>query len=150
MLLRCSELVVFKLCAYLQMISLQHSEWHIYFRCRTATSMRLHFLKSTSFHETLYKDIILVEFWICFLLVNFKFFERLWSLEPSGQVILRISKDNTHLSQWRPLDVVLGRLQRPKDSPYFGVLVFGTGFGCGNVRLVIFPLLCPAQPMGRL
>ena len=58
--------------------------------------------------------------------------------------------DNTHLSQWRPLDVVLGRLQRPKDSPYFGVLVFGTGFGCGNVRLVIIPLLFPAQPMGRL
>ena len=58
--------------------------------------------------------------------------------------------DNTHLSQRRPLDVVLGRLQRPKDSPYFVVLVFGTGFGCGNVRLVIIPLLCPAQPMGRL
>ena len=58
--------------------------------------------------------------------------------------------DNTHLSQRRALDVVLGRLQRLKDSPYFGVLVFGTGFGCGNVRLVIIPLLCPAQPMGRL
>ena len=58
--------------------------------------------------------------------------------------------DNTHLSQRRPLDVVLGRLQRPKDSPYFVVLVFGTGFGCGNVRLVIIPLLCLAQPMGRL
>ena len=58
--------------------------------------------------------------------------------------------DNTHLSQQRPLDVVLGRLQRPKDSPYFVVLVFGTGFGCGNVRLVIISLLCPAQPMGRL
>jgi hypothetical protein len=58
--------------------------------------------------------------------------------------------DNTHLSQRRPLDVVLGRFQRPKGSPYFLVLVFETRFGCGNVRLVIIPLLCPAQPMGRL
>jgi hypothetical protein len=60
------------------------------------------------------------------------------------------SPDNTHLSQRRPLDVMLGRLQRPKDSPFFDVLVFGTGFGCGNVRLDIIQLLCPAQPMERL
>jgi hypothetical protein len=58
--------------------------------------------------------------------------------------------DNTHLSQRHPLDVVLGRLQRPKDSSFFRVLVFGTGFGCGNVCLVIIQLLCPAQPMGRI
>jgi hypothetical protein len=60
------------------------------------------------------------------------------------------SQENTHLSQRRPLDVVLGRLQRPKDSPYFVVLVFGTGFGCGNVRLVISHCCAAAQPMGRL
>jgi hypothetical protein len=35
--------------------------------------------------------------------------------------------DNTHLNQKRPLDFVLVRLQRPKDSPLIGVLVFGTG-----------------------
>jgi hypothetical protein len=54
---------------------------------------------------------------------------------------------NTQLSQWRFLDVMLVRLQRPKDSPFLGVLVFGTGLGCGNVRLVIIQLLCPAQPI---
>ena len=60
------------------------------------------------------------------------------------------SPDNTHLSQRHPLDVVLGRLQCPMDSPFFGVLVFGTGCGCGNVRLVSIPILFLAQPMGRL
>ena len=45
---------------------------------------------------------------------------------------------------------MLVRLQRPKDSPFFGDLVFGTGFGCGNVRLVIIQLLSPEQPMGSL
>jgi hypothetical protein len=45
---------------------------------------------------------------------------------------------------------MLVRLQRPKDPPSFGILVFGTGFVCGNVRLVIIQLLCPTQPMERL
>ena len=45
---------------------------------------------------------------------------------------------------------MLVRLQRPKASPFFGVLVFGTGFGCGNARLVIIQLLFPAHPMGWL
>lgn len=61
-------------------------------------------------------------------------------LKPLAIVIdslLRGFPDNTQLSQNRPLDVVLVRLQRPKDSPFFGVLVFGTSFGCGKVRLVI-------------
>ena len=55
------------------------------------------------------------------------------------------SPDNTHLSQRRPLDVVLVRFQRPKDSPLFGVLVFRTGFRCYNVRLVSIQLLCLVQ-----
>ncbi len=63
---------------------------------------------------------------------------------------ITITPDNTHLRQRRPLDVMLVRLQRPNDSPFFGVLVFGTGFGYGNVRLVIIQLLCSAQPMGRV
>ncbi len=67
------------------------------------------------------------------------------------RIIYRLKyQDNTHLSQRRSLDVMLVRLQRLKDSPFLGVLVFGTGFGCGNVRLVIIQLLCPAQPMERL
>ena len=85
-------------------------------------------------------------FSVCFYdsyFISFAYWLCSWLPNPSNP-------DNTHLSQRRPLDVVLGRLQRPKDSPYFGVLVFGTGFGCGNVRLVIIPLLFPAQPMGRL
>jgi|LakMenEpi03Aug12_release.lakeMendotaPanAssembly.Ray.scaffolds.fasta_scaffold702551_2 hypothetical protein len=46
---------------------------------------------------------------------------------------------------------MLVRLKRPKDSPLFGVLVFGTVLGRGNVRLVSIQfLLCLAQPMERL
>jgi hypothetical protein len=54
------------------------------------------------------------------------------------------------MSQSHPLDVVLVRLQRPKDSPFFGVLVFGRGFGCGSVHLVMIQLLYLALPRGRL
>ena len=37
----------------------------------------------------------------------------------------RNAPDNTHLSQRHPLDVVLVRLQRPKDSPFFAFLYSG-------------------------
>jgi hypothetical protein len=52
------------------------------------------------------------------------------------------SPDNTHLSQRRPLDVMLLRLQRPKDSPLFGVQTTTNNnevkichFWLGNIRL---------------
>jgi hypothetical protein len=44
---------------------------------------------------------------------------------------------------------MLVKLQRPKDTPFWGVFVFGTGVGCGNVFLVIIQLLCPAKPTER-
>jgi hypothetical protein len=36
-----------------------------------------------------------------------------------------IHPDNTHLSQSRPLDIVLVRLQCPKDSPFLAFLCSG-------------------------
>jgi hypothetical protein len=56
--------------------------------------------------------------------------------------ISTVNPQITHLSQSRPLDVVLVLLQRPKYSPLFGVLVCGTGFGCCNVRLFSIQFLC--------
>ncbi|KAK4024291.1 hypothetical protein OUZ56_009675 [Daphnia magna] len=64
--------------------------------------------------------------------------------------LTRIFPDNTHLSQRRPIDVMLVRLRRPMDSPLFNVLVFGTGFEYGNVRLARIQFLFLVQPMGRL
>jgi hypothetical protein len=79
------------------------------------------------------------------IFLNFEIANQVQTTRATNQITHTWSKDIRN-----PLDVMLVRLHRLKDSKFFGVLVFGVGFGSRNVHLVIIQLLCPTQPIVRL